>query len=82
MGRYDLPEDMSKYRLTLDYPEDLTLIRIIFRELYPQNNQFDLNDIIQFLRDNPKLLKINSNLRRNASWQRAFEKDKQRGRGK
>ena len=82
VGRYDLPEDMSKYRLTLDYPEDLTLIRIIFRELYPQNNQFDLDDIIQFLRDNPKLLKINSHLKRNASWQRAFEKDKQRGRGK
>lgn len=79
VGRYDLPEDLSKYRLTLDYPEDLVLIKIIFEELYPKNSRFSLYDIVEFLRSNPELQKINSHIRRSAGWHKAFEKDKQAG---
>ncbi len=75
VGRYNLDEDLSQYRLTLDYPEDLTLITIIFKELYSRNDQFDLYDIIKFLRNNPELPKINSHIGRNTGWQKAFEKD-------
>lgn len=52
-------DDYSKIRLTVDYREDLSLIRKIYHGLYPRNHYFGLSDIIRFIKANPKLLKIN-----------------------
>ena len=59
---YEFPyrEDLSHYRLTIDYLEDYQLIKTIFEKLYPHHPHFDLNDIIKLLRDNPELSRINS----------------------
>jgi spore coat polysaccharide biosynthesis protein SpsF len=42
-------------RLTLDTPEDLTVITEVFEALYPNNPQFGLADILSFLHDNPEI---------------------------
>jgi spore coat polysaccharide biosynthesis protein SpsF len=46
-------------RLTCDYPEDLELIRIIFRNLFRGSNDFQLAEIIRFLDEHPALRNLN-----------------------
>lgn len=45
-------------RLTLDYPEDLKLYKILFKKLKDKTN---LKNVINFLDKNPELVKINAN---------------------
>lgn len=55
-------EDQSKYRLTVDTPEDYELIRRIIEELYPLNNKFTLEDILQLFQKNSDWFLINSHI--------------------
>lgn len=48
-------------RLTLDYFEDLKLIRLIFKNLYKKNKIFKTGEIIRLIRKQPKLMEINKN---------------------
>jgi spore coat polysaccharide biosynthesis protein SpsF (cytidylyltransferase family) len=54
--------NQSHIRLTVDFPNDLKLIRKIYRHLYPENPYFLKPDIIKFLSQNPSLLEINKNI--------------------
>jgi len=53
-------ESFAHIRLTLDYPEDLELIKIIFQNLYSKNKYFTLQDILEFLKINPHLPELNN----------------------
>lgn len=46
-------------RLTIDTPEDYELAQKIYTELY-QGSPFTLSSVIEFLKQNPRLIKINS----------------------
>jgi spore coat polysaccharide biosynthesis protein SpsF len=66
--RYNLKNVLSreehmfpKLRLTLDYPEDLEVTKKIYENLYPKNNEFTLDDILNFLSINPEIKEINKN---------------------
>lgn len=48
-----------QYRLTVDTPEDLQLIREIYRRLYSPGEIIDLADVIRLLDHEPALLEIN-----------------------
>ncbi|RLG57818.1 MAG: acylneuraminate cytidylyltransferase [Hadesarchaea archaeon] len=52
-----------KYRLTVDTPEDLKLIREIFKKLYTGDSSFPLSDVVKLLDENPSLVNINAHLR-------------------
>ncbi|NEU30319.1 hypothetical protein GN156_05940 [bacterium LRH843] len=54
--------DLSKYRLTVDTPEDFELISILIKELYQENNLFGLDTIIQKLERNPQLFEIKKHI--------------------
>jgi spore coat polysaccharide biosynthesis protein SpsF len=54
--------DQSRFRLTVDTIEDFQLIRNIIEELYPQNQNFDLNDIIALLERNKEWFLINQHI--------------------
>ena len=54
-------DDLS---LALDFWEDYEIINIIYNNLYNKKN-FGIKKILNFLKKNPELLKINSNLKRN-----------------
>jgi len=77
--RYDLPEDLSKYRLTVDYPQDFEVISSVLTELYPQNPQFSMEEVITFLEAHPDILAKNAHVAWNLGWQPALERDRQRG---
>ena len=46
-------------RMTLDYPEDLKFIKVIFKKLYRYKKFFNLTDIITLLKLYPGIIKIN-----------------------
>jgi len=48
------------YRLTVDTPEDLKLMREIYKRFYPRKKVFSLREVIKLLDDNPELAKINA----------------------
>lgn len=50
-------------RITLDYPEDLTLIRGIYDRLYPVNPAFGLSEMLQLREKEPELFEINASRR-------------------
>jgi len=52
--------NLSKYRLTLDTPEDFKLISKIYGYLYKGKHDFFLEGIIDLLEKRPDLIKINS----------------------
>ena len=67
-------KDYSKYRITLDYPEDLKLLRIIVSEI--NTRPILLKDIINFLEKNPNLVQINSVHQKDEGYLKSLEEDK------
>lgn len=57
---YQRPE----IRMTLDYPQDLDFFSIIITKLSPINENFSLRDIINYLDENPEIVKINQYLQK------------------
>jgi len=49
----------SSLRITLDFPEDLVLIRAIYERLYPGNPAFCLDDILRLRNKMPALFDVN-----------------------
>jgi spore coat polysaccharide biosynthesis protein SpsF (cytidylyltransferase family) len=79
ISRHDLNENLSSYRLTVDYPEDFEVIKAIITQFYPDKPDFSMNDIISFLRSNHKVRDINSKIKGFQGWQTAFAKDEKAG---
>ena len=75
--RLDTEKDFSKYRLNLDYIEDFKLIKAVFEEF--KDKEFDLRDIINWLDDNPEILKINSHIKPYENLLKSFEEDEKKG---
>ncbi|MFH1581709.1 MAG: glycosyltransferase family protein [Pseudomonadota bacterium] len=75
--RIDPEHDYSKYRFTVDYPQDFEVIKTVLNELYQRNPDFSMYDLISFMAEKPSLLELNQEIERNAGWQRAFEKDRE-----
>lgn len=63
-------------RLTLDNPEDLVLIRKIFRYLYPRKRYFALSDVLSLFQKKPELKFINTRLMRNEGFIKSLRHDK------
>lgn len=64
---------LDEARLTLDYKVDLEVFTKIINALYHEDRTFDLKEIVQFLKKNPDVMKINSNLEKEY-WERTKEK--------
>ena len=48
-------------RMTLDYPEDFQFLEKIFDALHKEGEIFSLDEILNFLSQNPEVAQINSN---------------------
>ena len=54
--------DVSRYRWTVDTPDDFELIRRILEALYPVNPKFRLDDCLRLFEQNPEWEKINQHI--------------------
>ena len=53
-------KDSSNFRFTIDYKEDYEFVKTVFEKLYPKNSLFSMNDILQLIKKEPEILKLNS----------------------
>ena len=68
-------KDFSNYRVTLDYEEDLKLIKLIIRNI--KKTPILMEDIIQLLEKNPQYLSINKKYEANEGYKISLKKDKE-----
>jgi len=54
------PKNLSDYRWTVDYQEDLDFVRKVVEALEPNNQEFGMMDVINLLNEYPRLMNINS----------------------
>lgn len=60
----------ATHRWTIDYPEDYQFIRRVYEELYPSNNDFSMEDILQLIMLKPDIQDINSRFAGQYWWNR------------
>ena len=75
IGNIENTIDHSDIRLTLDHKEDFDLIKIVI-EHFPKNEIFNLQKIISFIENKPKLKNINSKHDFNEGLVRSLKEDK------
>lgn len=72
IGQYENPvKGKAGYRLTVDYPEDLEVLSRVYAQLYPGDQLFSMEAILEYLDAHPEVKKINTEVERNASWKAA-----------
>lgn len=65
IGVYKNTINLSHHRWTVDEPIDFQLVTAIFKGLNHLNGNFHMEDILNFLEENPKLANLNNNIERN-----------------
>jgi spore coat polysaccharide biosynthesis protein SpsF len=69
-------EDLSNRRWIVDDASDLEFVRAVFRELYPQNPAFRMNDVLKLLADRPDIAVINAGTARNEGYRASLRHDR------
>lgn len=64
IGNLECAKDLSRFRWTVDEPDDFELVRIIFQILYPENPQFTTEDVLLLMERETELPRINEHLAR------------------
>jgi len=73
--RVDAAHPRGDVRLTVDYPEDLDVVRAIYERLYPADPAFGLAEILAVVDEVDTV--VPPARRRNDGWQTAIERDHQ-----
>jgi len=68
-------KNLAHIRLSVDYEEDLELIREIYKALYKPGEIFHLDEIMSFLDKNPHLLEINRHIPINEGYLKSLRED-------
>jgi spore coat polysaccharide biosynthesis protein SpsF len=76
-GIFKSNQDLSHLRLTVDEPEDFSLVEEVYRSLYNNNPFFLTHDVLELLEKNPDLVKINSSFARNEGLEESLQEDKE-----
>lgn len=71
--------DLSKYRFTVDEPQDFEVAKLILLALYKENVIFHLKDIIEYLDSHPEVFQLNQGIIRNEGLFKSVEKEKEAG---
>lgn len=67
--------DLSSLRWTVDEPEDFDFVRNIYERLYRSDRVFLMDEVVNLLRENPKLIEINEGFERNEGYLRSIQED-------
>jgi len=76
LGNITNDKDLSALRWTVDYPDDFEFVREIYERLFKPDKVFLMQDILDLLKKNPELLKINQGHARNEGYTEAKKTDK------
>ena len=63
------------YRVTVDNPDDYTVVHKIASKLYPINNNFSVDDVVRLLDEDSSISKLNSSVQRNEGFLDSLQKD-------
>ena len=63
------PQDLSNLRWTVDTPDDYAFVAAVYDALYPGNPQFDLDDVLAWLKQHPERSRTVTDSARNAALQ-------------
>lgn len=74
---YLYSKDWSGYRLTVDHPEDLALIRRIFSSLYPNDRCFGVEAVMDLLLSQTKWIDLNASIDRNEGYEKSLLSDRE-----
>lgn len=72
----ELKEDFSYLHFSVDEKKDLKFIREIYKRLYHKGNIFYMHDILNLLKKEPNLKKINAGLTGYEGYQKSLEEDR------
>lgn len=75
VGNLNKFRDLSIHRWTLDEPEDYEFLKIVFNRLYHQERIFDHKDILELMKVEPTLMKINAHIPRNQGYLNSLKND-------
>jgi len=75
MGNLLNGEDLSSLRWTVDERRDLDFVRRVYEYLYPEKPAFGMKDVLNLLKQKPKLMEINSGISRNEGYSKSLRKD-------
>ncbi|MFC1480188.1 cytidylyltransferase domain-containing protein [Candidatus Omnitrophota bacterium] len=60
--------DLSSIRLTVDYPEDLELVRYVFSKLYSEGSCFFIKDILRLFAEDPSVFAVNDKYKKDEAY--------------
>lgn len=72
-------KNLSRFRWTIDYPQDLKFAREIYKKLYPKKKIFLMKDILKLLKEEPELQKINQDIVYHEGYFKSLKQDKKYG---
>lgn len=76
MENLSSPTNLSNKRWTIDEQRDYEFLLNIFENIYPTNQNFRMKDVLEYLKKNSDVEKINSNIVRNEGLIKSLKKDK------
>ena len=76
IGNLKSNNNNSHLRWTVDELKDFVFVNKIYKSLYMNNPEFDTQDIVNLLKLNPDLVKINQGIVRNEGFIKSLKKDK------
>lgn len=68
--------NLSHFRWTVDWKEDLKFVRQVYKHLYKEGQIFYMEDILELLREHPNLEKINQGIATNEGYEKSLKEDK------
>jgi glutamate-1-semialdehyde 2,1-aminomutase len=77
IGSYKHDRDLSALRWTVDEYADLELVKTIYENLLLKKPDFNMLDILDFLKRNPEVTVLNSIYRRDEGLEKSMQKDKE-----
>ncbi|MFA5387080.1 MAG: glycosyltransferase family protein [Candidatus Paceibacterota bacterium] len=75
-------KDLSNFRWTIDYPQDMEFTVEIYKRLYPVKKIFLMEDILEILEKEPDLQKINDGIMHGEGYLKSLKEDKLQNKNK
>jgi spore coat polysaccharide biosynthesis protein SpsF len=76
LGELRNPRDLSALRWTVDYAEDLEMVRRIYAHLYPVNPGFSLAEVLALLEAHPEIVALAARVERDEGYKKSLAEDR------